>query len=1119
MSNSTQYQSLIEKLDRFIRKYYLNQIIKGGLLWLGLILALFLSFVLLESQFWFNTFVRQILFYSFIAVSVGSLVYWVGRPLGQYFQLGERINHEQAATIIGQHFSAVEDRLLNILQLQQQIPGAEDPSLLLAGIDQKAAQIQTVPFLSAIDLVKNKKHLKYALPPLFILLLLIWVAPHLVQDSGQRILNNTVEYERPAPFHFVLANDSLEVVQYNSYELQVKTVGDVRPAEVRIELGEQVYNMSARDDGSFTYRFSQVKSDTEFRFLAGDVRSKKYSLNVIERPELSAFQLEIQPPAYTGLPTRKVQNVGDVTVAEGSQLVWSFETEGVEKIEVSFDRDELHEATQLGYQTYELKKQVVKSDRYRIYISSEHLDRADSSSYQILIREDEHPSIRANAFKDSLDEKRIFFAGEAADDYGLTRLNFVYEIQNKEGTPKVVKERLPVKGNPMAFDYILEIDSLQLAPGATVNYYFEVYDNDGIRGPKVSRSAVMSFKKPTLEEYEAITKANQNEVEEQLRKNLEDRKKLKEEIQALREKLLNKKEMDWKDRRDLEQLLEQQEKLSEQMKNAQEKFEEKQEAEKESKDLSEEEQEKQDKLKEMFEEAAEDEKMQELMEKIKELMEEMKKDDALDMMEEMDKNQSEMEMTTERLEKMFKQLEFEKDLQNELNKIADLEQEQQEVEEKTKSGEEDSEELEKEQEKLNEAFEKVQEEMKELNQRSRKLPTPVDMKQMREQMREIQEEMEEAKENLKQNKQQDAGKNQEKAREKMNQMQKEASSNMESASMEGMQEDLELLRQILENLTLVSFDQEDLILAFGNTSPLTPRFTALTQDQFALEDQFKIVEDSLVALSQRNLQIESFILEKISEVKENFSKSVSHLAEREKDEAGRHQQLAMKNVNDLALMLSDAMQQMQEQMAEMMPGSQQCSKPKPSLKPGEGKGKMPMDKITEGQEKLNEEMKKKAEENKGKKSGGKEGQAEEFAKMAREQAKLKKMLRDHQEGMRESGQGDKELQEIIDQMDEIETDLVNKRLTNEMVERQRDIVTRLLESENAERQREEKEERKAEQAKEIARQQKPPELEKYLREREAAIEQIRTVSPSVHSFYRSLVEGYYEELGNNSSLQ
>ena len=42
----------------------------------------------------------------------------------------------------------------------------------------------------------------------------------------------------------------------------------------------------------------------------------------------------------------------------------------------------------------------------------------------------------------------------------------------------------------------------------------------------------------------------------------------------------------------------------------------------------------------------------------------------------------------------------------------------------------------------------------------------------------------------------------------------------------------------------------------------------------------------------------------------------------------------------------------------------------------------------------------------------------------------------------------------MDAMDKVETDLVNKRLTNEMMKRQEQILSRLLEAEKAERERE-----------------------------------------------------------------
>jgi hypothetical protein len=84
-----------------------------------------------------------------------------------------------------------------------------------------------------------------------------------------------------------------------------------------------------------------------------------------------------------------------------------------------------------------------------------------------------------------------------------------------------------------------------------------------------------------------------------------------------------------------------------------------------------------------------------------------------------------------------------------------------------------------------------------------------------------------------------------------------------------------------------------------------------------------------------------------------------------------------------------------------MPGSQMCNKPGGTGSPKEGKGRqgwqgrkegnMPqMDKITQGQQKMNEAMK----ESLGKMKKGEKPGSEGFGGMAAEQAKVRKALQD-----------------------------------------------------------------------------------------------------------------------------
>ena len=108
------------------------------------------------------------------------------------------------------------------------------------------------------------------------------------------------------------------------------------------------------------------------------------------------------------------------------------------------------------------------------------------------------------------------------------------------------------------------------------------------------------------------------------------------------------------------------------------------------------------------------------------------------------------------------------------------------------------------------------------------------------------------------------------------------------------------------------------------------------------------------------------------------------------------------------------------------------------------------------------------------------------------------------------GKGDKGLQDIINGMEQTETELVNKNLNNGTLKRQDEILTRLLESEKAERERKEDEERKAEVAKRVEENTPPPSLQNYLNKRRTEIEQFKTVSPTLKPYYKQLVEDYYK---------
>jgi len=166
MAFEDNYTLLITKLRDFKRKYYRNQIIKGGIYFVAILLVSFLTVTALEFFGRFDTTVRTILFYSFIAANAFILGRFMVWPALSLFGMRKSLSYAKAADIIGRHFSEVKDKLLNTLQLKEQAGFAQlDPlkrELIEASVNQKITELRPIPFVKAVDYSKNRKYLKYA---------------------------------------------------------------------------------------------------------------------------------------------------------------------------------------------------------------------------------------------------------------------------------------------------------------------------------------------------------------------------------------------------------------------------------------------------------------------------------------------------------------------------------------------------------------------------------------------------------------------------------------------------------------------------------------------------------------------------------------------------------------------------------------------------------------------------------------------------------------------------------------------------------------------------------------------------------------------------------------------
>jgi hypothetical protein len=1112
----TGYQLLINKLDEFIRKFYKNQMIRGVIYSLAILLGFYILLVLLEYFGRFNSTVRTIFFFLFI-LSAGAVIFrFIAWPMLKLFRLGETISHEQASRIIGTHFTEIRDKLLNTLQLKEQAamnPGRAE--LIEAGINQKIDDLKPVPFTSAIDFGQNKKYLKFAIIPASLIIVLLFARPTILTESTGRLVKFNEEIVPEAPYNISLLNDNLDVPENDDFQLQVELSGNEIPEKMYIEMNGSRFKFERKDNITFSHTFKNVQEDIPFQLYGGGFYSEEFTLNTLPTPLLLNFKVDLDYPAYTQKKDEVLNNTGDLTIPEGTKVVWKFKTKNTDQFSIAFP-DTTVQLESDRPEEYFYESAFTNSQDYSLHSSNEFLKNRDSIVYQLNVIPDAYPQIAVEEKRDTTSRKHMYFTGQVKDDYGFRSLSFNYfkinEKGEKVGEPQSV--RLDVKGDVLAhqFFYHWDLEGVDLQTGDKLNYYFEVRDNDGVNGSKASRTTTKSFNVPTEEELDREEEQENEKLKDDLEKNIKEAQDIQKKLDEARKEMFQKKELSWQDKQKIDDLLKRQKNLQKNVENIQKQNQQNNKKNSEFQKQSESIKEKQQQLQKLFDELMTDE-MKKMYEELEKLMEEMDKEELQKQMEEMNMTNEDVEKELDRALEQFKQLEWEQKMKETIEELNELGEKQKELAEKSKDKNQDSEELKKEQEKIKEEFEKVKEDMKKLEEMNEELENPNETPDTEEDQKEVEEEMEKSSEELEKNNKNKASESQESAGEKMQEMSQKMDMMMQQQQAESMQEDMDALRDLLENIIQLSFDQEDLMDDLKAIDADDPKYVKYGQQQRKLKDDAKMVEDSLFALSKRVTQIQSIVNREINQVNENMKKALAEIGERRTPEATTHQQYVMTSFNNLALLLDEALQQMQMQMANKQPGKGNCEKPGGSgKKPSAGDIKKMQEALSKQLQQMKEQMGKGKKGKKGESKPGSQGMSKEIAQMAAKQAAIRKEIEKMAQELNEDGSGKGNgLKEIAKDMEEQEKDMVNKKFDTEIMNRQQEIISRLLKAENAEREREMDEKRKSLTGDQSLKS-NPLDYLEYQKQQQKEVELLKTMPPSLKPYYKERVNEYFNKL-------
>jgi hypothetical protein len=1060
------------KLESFIKKFYTNELLRGTIFFVGLGLLYFIFTLFIEYFLWLKPTARTFLFWAFIFVELFLLARFIAFPIFKLFKLQKGIDYKEASTIIGSHFSEVGDRLTNFLQLSEDNNKSE---LLLASINQKATNLQPIPFGNAINFAKNKKYLPVAIVPiLFFAFFYISGNSTMISQSLNRVVNFKQQFLPPAPFEFMVLNTNLQTEQNKDFLLKVKTIGNVVPENAIIFIGEESYFMEKSKSGEFEFIIPKPTQNLEFHIEANNISSKDFELEVITVPSIANFEMLFTFPSYLNRKSEISKGTGNAIIPEGTRITWKMNTLSTQKVDWVDANSKLTFTKQNNI--FLISKYINQNTDYQILTSNNKVKNYEKLNYQISVIKDQFPAISVTNAPDSLKVNKNFVLGQISDDYGLSKLQIVYCPKDK---PNLLR-RATIAVKKDVFDqFVFSFPSnLPVEEGVSYDYYFEIFDNDAIHNYKSTKSSVFSNRIETQTEKEDEMLLQQNENINSLQKSLNTQEKQISEMDKLNKMGKEKDNLEFKEQQKVNDFLKRQQQQDQMMKEFAEKMKDNLD-----KITSEKKDELKEVLKDRLEKSQQDlDKNQKLLDELKKLNEKITKEELFEKMEKFKQNSKNQMKNLEQLVELTKKFYVEKKAQQLADKLDKLSEKQEKLSENSNDNSEQK------QEEINKEFDKIKEELKELDKDNKELKSPLEIPNTEPEEKSIDDDLKKAKDQLQKQQKEKAKPKQKSASKKMKQMSMEMMESMASGDMEQMEEDVAMLRQIMDNLLAYSFSQEEVMQQLKGLKRGSPSFNKNLKLQQDLKQQFKHVDDSLFAMSLRNPKIAESITKEIGDVHYNVDKALENLAEANIAKGNSNQQYAISSSNKLSDMLSDILNGMQMQM--QMSGSGK-GKPKPGK--GEGSG-MQLPDIIKKQEGLGEKAKKgmkkgdkpgegkegsqgekpgngqqgsKGEKGKGSgqgnEKGGEEGQdgegdAKAILDIYKEQQQLREALANELKKQGLGGNG----QNAIDQMKQIEKQLLNKGFNNDVLQKMLNLKYELIKLDKAIQQQGEEKKRQAE---------------------------------------------------------
>jgi hypothetical protein len=475
-------QSLLKELLRKARmRRQLLLSLRGAAISLGVVAVVLLVTGWAAHRYRYNGNALIVLRTGAVLMVITTIYFALLRPLLQ------RISDTRLARLIEERSPGTEDRLVTAVEFANDDASRVSPALV-GRLYRDANSVSAT--LDVRNVIRQSRLLMYGGAALASLLLfagvLKWGPREISEGVAQLVTPTTMAASsnamaikvKPGSARVPKGSDQdilATLVNFDSQNVTVYT----RPLGSKDDFQGQVMEPAkARSD--FRFSIFNIQHSVEYFVESNTIRSEVYKLNVVDLPYVKQLDLTLNFPAFTNLPTKTVEDGGDIAALKGTVATITARLSGkVRAARIVFADGKKTDMRMQGNDFVGEISVAADTSYYIELVSNDGEAYRGSNEYDVSVLSDQPPVIsfdKPGRDKKATNLEEVFTQARAEDDYGVVSMDLHFSVNGGEEKKVNLQQLTRESARSLSGAYTFFLEEYNLKPGDFISYYAKARD-------------------------------------------------------------------------------------------------------------------------------------------------------------------------------------------------------------------------------------------------------------------------------------------------------------------------------------------------------------------------------------------------------------------------------------------------------------------------------------------------------------------------------------------------------------------------------------------------------------------------------------------------------------------